>query len=206
MHALGKAAPFLILTLVIVATFYVSQEQSREQVESANKQLVDTYKAIGQLGTDQLKNLRESLSLHTEITKSVSAERSALQTIKNELKEAKLQRDLEDEQRSRAVGEYNDLASKLKKADGDNIKLTLALANSTRSVAQSSERTKELLATLRTLATAINSDNVDSDARTLAKSALALDIATARQILINWRTTPKRERARGIGTTGRGSP
>ena len=86
LRLLGNAGPYLILVGLVVFGFYKFQELSqqrdidlqkvretatesyRQQLSAANKALVETYQAMGNISGTQIKNLSEMLELHARAT------------------------------------------------------------------------------------------------------------------------------------------
>jgi hypothetical protein len=86
MRLLGAGGPYLLLVGLVIFGFYKFQElsqqregdlqkgrelateQYRQQLAAANKALVDTYQAMGNISGVQIKNLSDMLELHAKAT------------------------------------------------------------------------------------------------------------------------------------------
>jgi len=110
---LGKLAPVVILMVVAIGAFYVAQSQYQEQLKTATTQLVETYKAIGDVSTKHIANLKGSLEVHQQVTKSIEQERLKLQGAKDELATARSERELEEAKTRQAVQDFQSMEKKL---------------------------------------------------------------------------------------------
>ena len=127
-HLLGKLAPAVILMVVAIGAFYIAQSQYQEQLQTATTQLVSTYQAIGDVSTKHIENLKSSLEVHEQVTKSIEAEKDKLLKAKEELKAAIKQREIEEAKIVQANKDYEELNQKLAAAGADVRKLTTEIS------------------------------------------------------------------------------
>jgi hypothetical protein len=91
MRMLGNAAPYLLIVGLAVFGFYKVQElnqqrdldlqkaretateEYRQQLAAANKALIETYQAMGNISGTQIKNLSDMLELHAKATTRTQA-------------------------------------------------------------------------------------------------------------------------------------
>jgi hypothetical protein len=155
LRLLGNAGPYLILVGLVVFGFYKFQEQSqqreidlqkvretatesyRQQLSAANKALVDTYQAMGNISGTQIKNVSDMLELHAKATARTQEMQRAQEQQLSKLNQAQHEVETASDQKKRAESELKGVQDSVARDRAELERLETALKEGKRNLSDS---------------------------------------------------------------------
>jgi predicted nucleic acid-binding Zn-ribbon protein len=188
LRLLGNAGPYLILVGLVVFGFYKFQEQSqqreidlqkvretatesyRQQLSAANKALVDTYQAMGNISGTQIKNVSDMLELHAKATARTQEMQRAQEQQLSKLNQAQHEVETASDQKKRAESELKGVQDSVARDRAELERLETALKEGKRNLSDSAVQVGAVRGKMVELATAVRNNS------SVAASKLAAEI------------------------------